>query len=160
MALELKIGLDAITSYRRLAYTPWHAIAEFVDNSTQAYFDNKDVLDEAYRREGTSLLVGVVYEADAVMRVSDNSIGMSYAELERALHVALPPPNTSGRSKYGMGMKIVNMNGVIKLLVAKDTKIHAKDGSMENQEKAILKHGIRESVMVIFVLSVEHGEVH
>ena len=34
MAIQLIIGPDAITSYRRLAYSPWHAIAEFVDNST------------------------------------------------------------------------------------------------------------------------------
>ena len=32
-------------------------------------------------------------------------MGMSHAELERALHVARPPVNTNGRSKYGMGMK-------------------------------------------------------
>ena len=32
-------------------------------------------------------------------------MGMSYTELDRALHVGLPPTNTSGRSKYGMGLK-------------------------------------------------------
>jgi hypothetical protein len=37
--------------------------------------------------------------------ISDNSIGMSLADLEHALHVALPPKNTAGRSKYGMGLK-------------------------------------------------------
>ena len=41
MTLELKIGPDAIYSYKRLAYTPWHAFAEFIDNSTQAYFDQQ-----------------------------------------------------------------------------------------------------------------------
>ena len=43
MAIQLIIGPDAITSYRRLAYSPWHAIAEFVDNSTQSHFDNQAV---------------------------------------------------------------------------------------------------------------------
>lgn len=106
MALELKIGLDAITSYRRLAYTPWHAIAEFVDNSTQAYFDNRMQLDQALSNENSSLWVRIVYDRqDDLLRVSDNSIGMSYGDLEHALHVAMPPQNTSGRSKYGMGLK-------------------------------------------------------
>jgi hypothetical protein len=106
VTMELKIGLDAITSYRRLAYTPWHAIAEFVDNSTQAYFDNQDELDRTFEDEGSSPWVGVIYDRkDDLLRVSDNSIGMSYEDLERALHVALPPENTSGRSKYGMGLK-------------------------------------------------------
>ena len=34
--------------------TPWHAIAEFVDNSTQSYFDNRQALDAAYKAEGES----------------------------------------------------------------------------------------------------------
>lgn len=106
MSLMIQIGLDAITSYKRLAYTPWHAIAEFIDNSTQAYFDNKEVLDKAYQTEGEKLYVSVAYDKDSgLLRISDNSIGMSYEELENALHVALPPKNTNGRSKYGMGMK-------------------------------------------------------
>jgi hypothetical protein len=32
-------------------------------------------------------------------------MGMSYADLERALHIAMPPANRNGRSRYGMGMK-------------------------------------------------------
>ena len=46
-SIQLELGLQVIQSYKRLAYTPWHAIAELVDNSTQSYFDNRDVLDEA-----------------------------------------------------------------------------------------------------------------
>lgn len=106
MALELKIGLDAINSYKRLAYTPWHALAEFVDNSTQAYFDNQETLDKAFAEEQEILEVSIAYDKDAdLLRISDNSIGMSLLDLEHALHVALPPKNTSGRSKYGMGLK-------------------------------------------------------
>lgn len=106
MALQFGIGLDAITSYRRLAYTAWHALAEFVDNSTQAYFDNRDELDAAYAEEGESLWVRIVYDAQSeLLRISDNSIGMSYSDLEHAMHVASPPANTSGRCKYGMGLK-------------------------------------------------------
>jgi len=106
MSIELKIGLDAINSYRRLAYTPWHAIAEFIDNSTQSYFDNKDELDKLYKEENTNLTVSIVYDRDnSILRISDNAMGMSYGDLQRALHVALPPTDTSGRSKYGMGLK-------------------------------------------------------
>ena len=41
---ELILGYDVVRSYKRLSYTPWHALAEFVDNSTQAYMDNSDEL--------------------------------------------------------------------------------------------------------------------
>src|SRR5205809_8070667 len=105
MALELKIGLDVINSYKRLAYTPWHAIAEFVDNSTQSYFDNKAALDDVYAKDGKGLLVSVVYDKDeGLLRVYDNAMGMSLDELKNALHVARPPRHTTGRSKYGRGL--------------------------------------------------------
>lgn len=104
--ITLTIQADAINSYKRLAYTPWHALAEFIDNSTQAYFDNRHLLDAALATEGDILEVSIAYDKDAgQLRISDNSIGMSLPDLEHALHVALPPKNTAGRSKYGMGLK-------------------------------------------------------
>ena len=107
MTMRLIVGPEVITSYRRLDYSPWHAIAEFVDNSTQSYFDNRDVLDRHMKDEDDKILtVSVVYDrADDLLRVVDNAMGMSRSDLSHALHVARPPVNTNGRSKYGMGMK-------------------------------------------------------
>jgi len=105
--LQIKMGLDAISSYRRLAYTPWHAIAEFVDNATQSYFDNRKTLDKAFSSEGgDGLLVSIAYDRDGdLLRISDNAMGMSFDELEHAMHVGLRPANPIGRSKYGLGLK-------------------------------------------------------
>ena len=105
--MKLVIGPEAITSYRRLAYSPWHALAEFVDNSTQSYFDNRLVLDKQLQKEEDVLTVAISYDRQnsGFLRVTDNAMGMSHRELERSLHVAHPPENTNGRSKYGMGMK-------------------------------------------------------
>ncbi|MCW5555993.1 MAG: ATP-binding protein [Verrucomicrobiae bacterium] len=96
-----------INAFRRLPCTPWHAIAEFVDNSTQSYFDHEKELKAAYAAEGdsTKLTVSIAYDKDDILRIADNAMGMSYDELERAMHVAMPPRNTKGRSKYGMGLK-------------------------------------------------------
>lgn len=108
MSIQLVIGPEAINSYQRLSYTPWHAIAEFVDNSTQSYLDNQLVLDEQFKREGSLFEVSIAYEPgqdNGMIRVSDNAMGMSYTDLERALHIAMPPINATGRSRYGMGMK-------------------------------------------------------
>ena len=106
MAIQLKLGLEVIRSYRRLSYTPWHAIAEFVDNATQSYANHRNELDHALSSESEQLTIGVVYDRDSgVLRVSDNAMGMSFEELEKALVVGIPPADTSGRSKYGMGMK-------------------------------------------------------
>lgn len=94
--IKLQIGLNAITSYKRLAYTPWHAIAEFVDNSTQSYFDNRQALDAAYKAEGESgLVVSIAYDRNqdnGFLQIADNAMGMSAAELQRAMTVAMRPP--------------------------------------------------------------------
>jgi len=104
--LSLEIGLDVISSYKRLAYTPWHAIAEFVDNSTQSFFNNKQRIINADGQSQPPLKVQIDYDPErGLFKVTDNSIGMSHSELKAALHIAQPPRNTEGRSKYGMGLK-------------------------------------------------------
>lgn len=107
MAIQLELGLDVIRSYKRLSYTPWHAIAELVDNATQSYFENRDELDAVLKDTDGKLEVSIVYERenDGFLRVVDNAMGMSRDDLEYALHVGARPSNTSGRSKFGMGMK-------------------------------------------------------
>ena len=106
--MKLELGLDVLRSYKRLPYTAWHALAEFVDNSTQSYFNNRDELDAAFAKEGSRLEVGIIYERDGsgLIRVSDNAMGMNYEELTRALHIGLPPDDPTGRSRYGLGMKM------------------------------------------------------
>jgi hypothetical protein len=105
MSIQLQIGPEVIASYKRLAYTPWHALAEFVDNSTQSYFNNRAKLDQAFGKT-ENLTVSIEYDrSQGMLRITDNAMGMSYEELRQALHVGIPPENTSGRSKYGMGLK-------------------------------------------------------
>jgi Histidine kinase-, DNA gyrase B-, and HSP90-like ATPase len=106
--MKLELGLDVLRSYKRLPYKPWHALAEFVDNSTQSYFNNKAALDKLYEEEGASLEVSIVYEkdGDGLMRITDNAMGMSRDELVHAMHIGLPPAYADGRSRYGLGMKM------------------------------------------------------
>jgi histidine kinase/DNA gyrase B/HSP90-like ATPase len=105
--VDLELGLDVIRSYKRLSYSPWHAIAEFVDNSTQSYFDHREALDAEFERTGDRLEVSIVYDREEPGRLTivDNAMGMSLDELSYALHVGAPPGNTDGRSQFGLGMK-------------------------------------------------------
>lgn len=106
--MKLELGLDVLRSYKRLPYSPWHALAEFVDNSTQSYFNHEEALDEAYEREGSPLEVSIVFdkEGEGLIRISDTAMGMDHDELTKALRVGLPPDNAEGRSRYGLGMKM------------------------------------------------------
>lgn len=104
--LELQVGIEVISSYKRLSYTAWYAFAEFVDNSTQSYIDNKNELDKALKKEGVPITVNIEYDRGGnFIRIWDNSIGMSKSELAQALHIGIPPKNNTQRSKYGLGMK-------------------------------------------------------
>ena len=106
MSINFEIGLNSIASYRRLAYTPWHAIAEFIDNSTQSYINHREGVDAQLSVDGSTLDVGIIYDRDASrFSIADNAMGMDLADLQRALRVGIPPANPEGRSRNGLGMK-------------------------------------------------------
>ena len=103
---DFTIGPSAIQAYSRLPYTMWHALAEFVDNSTQSRLNYESIIDDVLLDEGKSLQVDITYNRVAhEMRIEDNSIGMSHDKLIDALKIAMPTADSRGRSRYGMGMK-------------------------------------------------------
>ena len=48
--MKFKVGLGSLRNYQRMPYTLWYAVGEFVDNSIQAYFDNKE-LDKRLKKD-------------------------------------------------------------------------------------------------------------
>jgi len=106
--MELRVDNGAILAYRRLNYRPWYALAEFVDNSIDSYLrpNNHSLLSSVFAQTNSRLEVEIDYSRDDdLLRISDNSIGMTAAELEAALVIGSPPPITAGLSEFGMGMK-------------------------------------------------------
>ena len=103
---DFSVGPQAIANYRRLSYTMWHALAEFIDNSTQSRLNYGSIIDDVLAQEGTPLVVSVRHNKIAkTISIEDNSIGMSGEGLVAALKIAQPTVDSKGRSKYGMGMK-------------------------------------------------------
>ena len=103
---ELSVGAKAIDAYSRLSYTIWFALAEFVDNSTQSRLNYSNLIDDILKTEGQPLTVSIVHNRlTKEIVIEDNSIGMNKEDLVAALHIAIPTPDSKGRSKYGMGMK-------------------------------------------------------
>ena len=105
--LDLRPSASVYATYRRLSYKPWYAIAEFVDNSTQSYFDHRDELRQVYATgKPDRLVVEVTYDsAKNTLTVADNAYGMNLEELKRAVILDSPPPNRTGRCEFGMGLK-------------------------------------------------------
>ena len=42
--INIRPTSSVYATYKRLSYQPWTAIAEFVDNSTQSFYDHKSEL--------------------------------------------------------------------------------------------------------------------
>lgn len=94
-----KVGM--YSAFARLNYKPWYAIAEFVDNALQSFLARRKALGET----GThTLRVQVRIDGDLV-RISDDAGGIALADMDRAFSPALPPPDRTGLSEFGIGMK-------------------------------------------------------
>jgi hypothetical protein len=106
--INIRPATSVYATYQRLSYKPWYAIAEFVDNSTQNYYDHKEELQAAYRREHPNNYLKIEIDYDDENRallISDNAHGMEIEELQRAIVLDKPPINRSGRCEFGMGLK-------------------------------------------------------
>lgn len=94
-------------TYKRLSYQPWTAIAEFVDNSTQSFFDHRNELKALAGFD--KLRITIIYEAKSdgsdLLTITDNAFGMELDDFERAIQLDKAPANTSGRNEFGMGLK-------------------------------------------------------
>lgn len=105
--INIRPTSSVYTTYKRLSYQPWTAIAEFVDNSTQSFYDHKnELLSQKYAK---GLNISIKYIEDAVngdrLEIIDDAYGMEWADFQRAVVLDRPPKNTSGRNEFGMGLK-------------------------------------------------------
>jgi len=107
LVINIQPPVSVYATYRRLSYQPWYAIAEFVDNSTQNYYDHKHELDIALDKEGgRPFKIDIQYDSENnELQIYDNANGMDFSELQRAVMLNRPPVNNSGRCEYGMGLK-------------------------------------------------------
>jgi len=81
-------------------------MAEFVDNSIQSYLDNKVML-EALAGQGFKVRVDIRLNTvdGGSITIRDNAAGIHERDYARAFRPAAIPPNRSGLSEFGMGMK-------------------------------------------------------
>lgn len=90
-------------AFSRLNYKPWFALAEFVDNSLQSAMANLEELQQA--ADGKYRLLVEIDISDDGIEIRDNAAGIHECDYSRAFLPASPPPDTSGLSEFGLGMK-------------------------------------------------------
>ncbi|PAF55081.1 ATP-binding protein [Mycoplasmopsis agassizii] len=104
--IDIRPTTGIYATYKHLTYEPWTAIAEFVDNSTQSYFDNRSEL-RSLPGFG-KLIIDIKYDVTdkgEILTIHDNAYGMDLRDFKRAIRIDKPPLNTSGRNEFGMGLK-------------------------------------------------------
>lgn len=98
-------GVNMLSLLARMDYKTWFALAEFVDNSIQSYLDYQQKLEET---EGLGFRLKVDIEFDSDLNqivIRDNAAGIHKTDYQRAFRPAEVPPDTTGLSEFGMGMK-------------------------------------------------------
>jgi hypothetical protein len=104
--VSIRPGVSVLSVLRYLNYKPWFALAEFVDNAVQSYLSNRDALVAA---DGAPQRLRVSIEIDSIppgrITIRDNAAGIAGPEFPRAFRPAVVPPDASGLSEFGMGMK-------------------------------------------------------
>jgi hypothetical protein len=105
-SIDIRPGVSVLSVLRHLNYKPWFALAEFVDNSIQSYVANRDAL-KAQHGDDFRLTVRIDLDttSPAKLSIKDNAGGISALDYPRAFRPAAVPPDKSGLSEFGMGMK-------------------------------------------------------
>ena len=104
--IDIRPGVKILSVLSHLNYNPWFAVAEFVDNSLQSFLDYRKKIEQI-DGNGTQLKVEIEINssADGHLIVRDNAAGIHEKDYPRAFRPAGIPPNVSGLSEFGMGMK-------------------------------------------------------
>lgn len=105
-AVTIRPGVSVLSILRHLNYKTWFALAEFADNSLQSYLANKTHLEMLHGEE-FRLKVDILIEPTEPSRIiiRDNAAGITQQDFPRAFRPAAIPPDRSGLSEFGMGMK-------------------------------------------------------
>lgn len=104
--VSIRPGVSVLSVLRHLNYKPWFALAEFVDNAVQSYAENKV---ELHKLHGPKWRLKVAIEVDSStpgrIVIRDNAAGIRRSVFPRAFRPAVVPPDRTGLSEFGMGMK-------------------------------------------------------
>ncbi len=104
--VDIQPESNILTVFSRLPYRPWYAVAEFVDNSIQSYFDNKSRLKATDgKKSGLKIQIEYSQRDGGTLTIRDNAGGIAPSQFKRAFKSADIPADTSGLHEFGMGMK-------------------------------------------------------
>ncbi|AHF14929.1 ATP-binding protein [Niabella soli] len=103
--VNIRPQVTMLSVLKHIEYQTWFALAEFIDNAIDSYLKNEKAIKEV-EGENFQLEVRVeINEPENRITIRDNAGGIGQADYARAFRAAEVPPDNSGLSEFGMGMK-------------------------------------------------------
>ncbi len=103
--VDITPGVSILGVLSHLNYEPWYALAEYVDNALQSSIDEAKAIQAAEPDYHLAVSVDIDTDGQGSILIEDNAGGIRRSDFERAFKAAQIPPNRSGLSEFGMGMK-------------------------------------------------------
>lgn len=103
--VSIRPQVTMLSVLKHIEYETWFALAEFIDNAIDSYFKTGKLIEEI---EGNDFQLEVsieINEPEKKITIRDNAGGIGKADYSRAFRAAEVPPDNSGLSEFGMGMK-------------------------------------------------------
>lgn len=102
--INIQPKASILNVFSRLNYKAWYAIAEFVDNATQSYISNEQILKSNPNFEKLKIKINYDLETNTLI-ISDNAYGMEIDRFKDAILLDAKNENQTGRNEFGMGLK-------------------------------------------------------
>lgn len=103
--VSIRPQVTMLSVLKHIEYQTWFALAEFIDNAIDSYLKNETAIKEI---EGNNFQLEVkveINEPENRITIRDNAGGIGKSDYARAFRAAEVPPDNSGLSEFGMGMK-------------------------------------------------------
>lgn len=103
--VSIRPQVTMLSVLKHIEYETWFALAEFIDNAIDSYLKNQKPLKKI---EGDNFILEVkveINEPENRITIRDNAGGIGEGDYSRAFRAAEVPPDNSGLSEFGMGMK-------------------------------------------------------
>lgn len=103
--VSIRPQVTMLSVLKYLEYETWFALAEFIDNAIASYLKN-EVAIKKIEGENFKLEVRIeINEPENKITIRDNAAGINEVDYSRAFRAAEIPPDNTGLSEFGMGMK-------------------------------------------------------
>ena len=136
-------------------YKPWYALSEFVDNALASFIAHRQRLAEPPYGQ-TAVTVSIRFERDpGRIEITDDAAGIAAPDVARAFRPAEPPPDATGLSQFGIGMKSAACWYAKKFAVTSS----ALDESVKRTVLFNVPEIVAEQLEVLPVIEVMHDPV-